>query len=588
MNPETLFAIMIERLSERGPVRVSGKEAFAKCPAHDGTGLKTLHVSFKDGTVLTHCFSRGCRHADILDALGIDDDNGEQRHVDDIDRGRVYTYTDAGGTPLYRVVRKSGVKDFRQESYVGGRWVAGGPKKHGIALVLYNLPSIMQAKENGDIIWVVEGEKDVHTLMSLGEAATTWAGGANGWNRDYAITLKGADVIIVPDRDSAGQKVASRIIEDLKGIAKSIRRCDLKYELSDAHGKDTSDFIWDGGTVEEMLRLADESWRIGGARDWVEVLEDYDRRERQLNVRVAGLGPEWGGASIVPCTLSLMAARTGYGKTTWATDLIASAIMKDLVVQVHSLDEDSEVFGRDVAASVSGDFLAGRHRAGYSQNELMDRYGDIITKYRRSVRWGGDDDTTIEYIEEFAARNRPHIIIVDHIEEVDMSDYSRQPDYIKLKKVASRLKKLARNLGCAVVALAQMNRDFTTTTESRDASTMMAHISGSDAVGRTSSLALFMTDIPNVPIDGEVQSGTIPWDGRQLRSFVYGNRSWDTPRLITVGKTRYTRAGSAWPVIACGLERAVIPVHDDGCDCPSCERYAKILETRERGLRRIA
>ncbi len=88
-----------------------------------------------------------------------------------------YDYCDADGRLLFQVVRYA-PKGFQQRQPDGqGGWVWN---VKGVWLVPYKLPSVLKA----EIIFVVESEKDVHSLEKIGIIATTNAGGrvarANG------------------------------------------------------------------------------------------------------------------------------------------------------------------------------------------------------------------------------------------------------------------------------------------------------------------------------------------------------------------------------------------------------------------------
>ena len=90
-----------------------------------------------------------------------------------------YEYQDALGELLFEKIRyvdQDGRKTFRQRRPDGsGGWeysLGDTPK------VLYNLPAVAAAVAAGSSIFVVEGEKDAETLISMGIVATTMPGGA--------------------------------------------------------------------------------------------------------------------------------------------------------------------------------------------------------------------------------------------------------------------------------------------------------------------------------------------------------------------------------------------------------------------------
>ena len=78
----------------------------------------------------------------------------------------MYEYTDADGAPLLRVYRTD-KKSFPTIHCDGGKWFWGDGGRHN---VLYHLPEVVKAVQDGKKVLIVEGEKDVETLRTLGYA----------------------------------------------------------------------------------------------------------------------------------------------------------------------------------------------------------------------------------------------------------------------------------------------------------------------------------------------------------------------------------------------------------------------------------
>jgi len=171
-----------------------------------------------------------------------------------------YPYTDEAGTLLFEVCRMD-PKDFRQRkpdatAQDGWTWKTAGVRK-----VLFRLPELIEAVGCGETIHIVEGEKDVLALVAAGFAATCNPGGALKWRDDYNEALRGADVVVIADKDTPGREHAALVARSLHGIAKRIR----VVELPDTNGKpvkDAADFFAAGGTAEQLRRLVD------AAPDW--------------------------------------------------------------------------------------------------------------------------------------------------------------------------------------------------------------------------------------------------------------------------------------------------------------------------------
>lgn len=120
--------------------------------------------------------------------------------------------------------------------------------------VLYRLPEVLAAIQSGQTVFLVEGEKDVESLRSLGLIATTNPGGANKWRPEYSETLRGAQVVILPDKDKPGREHAEQVARSLHRIAASVKVVELPGD-----GKDVADWISAGGQKETLQELVDQA-----------------------------------------------------------------------------------------------------------------------------------------------------------------------------------------------------------------------------------------------------------------------------------------------------------------------------------------
>lgn len=139
---------------------------------------------------------------------------------------RRHIYRDEDGRPLFASVRQGGRwRLLRAE--VEGQELHYLPGMAGVRRVLYRLPEVLAAKQRGEEIWVVEGEKDADELWRRGYPATCNPMGAGKWKPEYAETLRGARVLVVPDYDLPGYHHAERVIRSLRGVAAAVRYLEL-------------------------------------------------------------------------------------------------------------------------------------------------------------------------------------------------------------------------------------------------------------------------------------------------------------------------------------------------------------------------
>ncbi|WP_259695913.1 toprim domain-containing protein [Pseudomonas frederiksbergensis] len=161
-----------------------------------------------------------------------------------------YDYTDEDGHVLYQVVRFE-PKDFRQRHPDGnGGWVWS---VKGVRQVPFHLPQLLGAPWDTPV-FVVEGEKDVLRLESLGLVATCNTGGAGKWPDALNEFFVRRRVVILADNDEPGHKHATKVCRALSLAEAGVRVLCLPGLLPKG---DVSDWLDAGGTVEQLLQMAD-------------------------------------------------------------------------------------------------------------------------------------------------------------------------------------------------------------------------------------------------------------------------------------------------------------------------------------------
>lgn len=276
-NYSSRYRDLLNRLSG---VRVSGKGHIAKCPGHNDS-RPSLSLREDGSHILLHCFA-GCKPEHVLASIGLDfsavdppTDNVKGQRSEVKYRGQApagasppahtkstsfdtcYFYRTELGVILYRVVR----------AYEGGRkffyiqhpnpdnpseWLKG---KGDAPWVLYHLPFVVKAVAELRPVYIVEGEKDVKTLESLGFTATTNACGAGKWRPEYVEWLRGGNVVILPDNDEPGRAHAEQVAASLHGVAARVRVLPLPG-LEDK--QDVFDWLKKAGnSPEDLIALAD-------------------------------------------------------------------------------------------------------------------------------------------------------------------------------------------------------------------------------------------------------------------------------------------------------------------------------------------
>lgn len=265
------------------------------CPAHDDRKPSLKIDRGSDGRALLHCFAL-CTYESIMEKIrsaagrnevaswtvptplkSTDNDTPEAAATGAVKavaqntgpwaEVAQYDYVNPSGRFLFQVLRLERMapdgtveKKFPQrrkmragESASRDGWVYN---LDGIPRVLYNVRALPEA----ELVYVVEGEKDVESLRNLGLTATCNPGGAGKWRPEYNEHLAGKTVVIVPDNDGSGRLHSEQVAASLIGIAKEVLVIQLPGLLPKG---DVTDFILAGGTDDDLMGFVQraEPWQ---------------------------------------------------------------------------------------------------------------------------------------------------------------------------------------------------------------------------------------------------------------------------------------------------------------------------------------
>ena len=225
------------------------------CPAHeDKQASLTITKGRKSALICCHA---GCDYRDILSAVGLATrdlyydgsrpQSGNWQTYVEKREGRqieaIYNYVNyQTGNYLYTKLRLEG-KKMLYGILKDGRFrygLDGHSRKELKGIYAPNgLGALNKAIAESRQIFIPEGEKDANTLATRGYTAMT-AGGVNDWQPEFAEPLRGAEVVILADNDTPGKQLASRVLADLRGVAKSVR---IVIPTPDIPKGDISDFF---------------------------------------------------------------------------------------------------------------------------------------------------------------------------------------------------------------------------------------------------------------------------------------------------------------------------------------------------------
>ena len=206
-------------------------QASVQAPGHSSAD-RSVSVTSTEGRVLVYSHSDPTE--EVLATVGI-----RPGDLFDDPSGIEYKYGDG------RVVRRTPDKRFFQRGNTAGT-------------ELFHANLISEA----NLVYVVEGEQDVHTLESVGVVATSGAGGGKNIKNFDLTPLYGKDVVLVRDNDETGEAWADILWNELAANVNSI-----KVVLAN-EGKDASDHIAAGYSVDQFIEDDNFATRIARKKLW--------------------------------------------------------------------------------------------------------------------------------------------------------------------------------------------------------------------------------------------------------------------------------------------------------------------------------
>ncbi len=123
---------------------------------------------------------------------------------------------------------------------------------------LFNLPALLANPESA--VYVAEGEKSVDALTSLGLLATTSAGGAGAARQADWTPLAGRRVVILPDKDDAGDTYSETVRGILLGLGSEVQVAHLDGRPE--NGGDVADLLERCQSDADRVALKDTLFAI--------------------------------------------------------------------------------------------------------------------------------------------------------------------------------------------------------------------------------------------------------------------------------------------------------------------------------------
>lgn len=449
------------------------RNKMAKCPFHDDKNA-SMSVDPDKGLFYCHACKTNGSVIDLMakfanqDAVQFLKENNitADGHVQPVQKpspsgykiAKIYQYKDSLGRDAYQVCRLE-PKSFRQRRPDGkGGWIWN---MDGVERFLYRLPEVLNSNE----VVVVEGEKDAETAVSLGYCGTTNVGGAGKWMEGYTESLKGKNIIIVPDNDKPGEDHCEKVLESIAGKVRSVKIIHLPDGI-----KDLSDWVAAQPSIDDARMLfgalvASAVTLAGGVRlpmlsmaeiepSYLELAKNLERDALDLSKWLPSMKVV---RPLVPGELAMVVGDTGIGKTA-----ILSTIMMAYRTTHPTLFFEMELpatlmFERIIAASIK--------QPGWKVEEAYrngDTVGyDALSKMFAKLLICPESRLTVDRIEALINKadlklgERPKLVLIDYVQLIGAPGSSR---YERASKVAEDLKIMAKATNTIVFIASQVTR----------------------------------------------------------------------------------------------------------------------------------
>ena len=124
------------------------------------------------------------------------------------------------------------------------------------------VPGGQERLKSASVVWRVEGPSDalaLHSLLPDDHVVVTSACGAGSVHGLAFGQFKGKSIRVVGDADNPGQEGAAKFAAAFRSVSSNVCIVQLPGEITGNHGKDIRDYLIDGGTFEQLQRLAEKS-----------------------------------------------------------------------------------------------------------------------------------------------------------------------------------------------------------------------------------------------------------------------------------------------------------------------------------------
>lgn len=190
-------------------------------------------------------------------------------------------------------------------------------------------------------------------------------------------------------------------------------------------------------------------------------------------------------------TFNVIAARPSMGKTSLVLAMQVAMAKQEIPSAICSLEQPEDELSQRLTSQVSGVPLERIHRVEVNDDEwpkihqAVGRIKDLPIYLHDNPTMTVDD--VMRYGRQIARKNGVQVLFLDYLQILAGLDKNNMNE--SLGEATRKLKQLARELGIAVVALSQLNRDLERRTDKRP---VMADLRSSGAIEQDTDMVTFV------------------------------------------------------------------------------------------------
>ena len=257
-------------------------------------------------------------------------------------------------------------------------------------------------------------------------------------------------VIIVPDRDQAGETAARKAIEE--AVKAGLPRSAISVAILPDEGDDLNDLVTKHDGELSKLKLRPASGSIPGMMTPLEAVAEHNHLVKQPVIPTGfPLLDQTLGGGLRATQTYVLAAGTGQGKTSWVLQLATQHIANGGAAAFWTLEMPPSMLQARILAQKTG-----RSWLNFLGSEIDPNHPEIASLQAGLLYYKGVDAAEFaRAAQQLPAGKRP-LLIVDYIQKLSPSGMGLRE---AVTEASEHLRALAIRLTAPIVAVSSVSRD---------------------------------------------------------------------------------------------------------------------------------